>query len=74
MESLWSLDWWGFAIFIAAFTFGTTIVIRLLVEVVLMGEKFYTTPFRSFLYGDTIFLPIFAGFAALVLLDYERQG
>ncbi len=68
LETLWSMKF-GFGFFLAFVSFNITMVIRFTME-----SADYTTKFRSFKFGDNIFLPIFGGFAAVVLQNYERQG
>lgn len=68
LEVLWSTKL-GFGFFIAFISFNVTMVIRFAIE-----NKDYVTRFRTFKFGDNIFLPFFGGFAGLALGDYERQG
>ena len=68
VEQIWGMGY-ALAFFVAFVSFNLTMVIRFAIE-----KKDYVTPFRSFKFGDNIFLPVFAGFAGIILQNYEHQG
>ena len=56
-------------LFVFCIDFGAIVVIRILIE-----RRAYLSRWWSFKIGDTIGLPVFAGFAAVVISDEEFSG
>jgi hypothetical protein len=57
------------ALFILGLDFGMVMAIRIRIE-----GKCYFTRWWSFKFGDTLGLPVYAGFAAAVISDHEFSG
>lgn len=57
------------AAFVFVIDFGAIMAIRVVIE-----RKFYLTRWWSFRVGDTIGLPVYAGFGAIVVSDGEFTG
>lgn len=66
---IWDLPPLVVGLFILGLDFGVVMAIRIRVE----GKRYFTR-WWTFKVGDTIGLPVYAGFAAAVLADHEFSG